>query len=1171
MKFSDVVDQARALLQRTGKLTYRVLKREFVLDDEALEDLKEQLIDAEALAIDQDGRMLVWTGGTETGGVAQRRNTILKSPLQHPTPHPQSPSSYTPKHLAERILAERAAMEARGVPDGERKTITALFADIKGSTSLIENLDPEEARRIIDPALKLMMDAVHRYEGYVAQSMGDGIFALFGAPIAHEDHAQRALYAALLMQEESRKQAEQLRLEKGVNLQVRVGVNTGEVVVRSIRKDDLHTDYIPVGHSTHVAARMENLATPGAILITEHTHKLVEGYFQSKPLGAAQIKGVTAPLNIYEVTGIGPLRTKLQVAAQRGLARFVGRQRELDALRNALEQAKAGRGQIASVMGEPGVGKSRLFHEFKLLLQSGCLLLETFSVSHGKAYPYLPLIDLLKNYFQLAAQDDERKRREKITGKVLTLDRSLEDTLPYLFFLLGVAEPTSSLQHMDPQIRRQRTLEAIKRLLVRESLNQPLLVIFEDLHWLDAETQAFLSLLSESIASVRIVLLVNYRPEYHHQWGNKTYYTQLRLDPLRPQEAEEMLDALLERKVGPQPMTTLQDLKRFILRKTEGNPFFMEEIVQELTERDIIGVSSRSLLPTDLHIPPTVQAVLASRIDRLPSEAKELLQTLAVIGKAFSLGLLKQVVGHSEETLHHRLSRLRDAEFIYEQPAFPEPDYVFKHALTQEVAYTSLLMERRKVLHEQAAQAIEMLFHDRLEDHYSELASHYSRSGNAQKAVDYLQLAGQQAVQRSAMEAVGLLTTALDLLPRLPVTPQRSQQELTLRVVLGPVLMATKGFASWEMKEFYADARKLSEQIADSSQLCPVLRGLFWTSITSGELRALHEISQQFLQAAQRNHERLLLPEAYSMSGLSLFWSGEFRAARDQVEQGSAAYDLPHHQSRLFLYLTDPGVLCLSYGAFALWQLGYPDQALQRASETLQLAQSLAHPHSLAHALLFLAFTHQLRREGERAQERIEESLTLSAEQGFSHWLALGAILRGWTFIEEQGEDGIALMRQGWEAFRSTGIKLWRPWSCALLIEAYQRADRQEEGLQLLTEAFAAVEETGERSYEAELYRLKGKLLLQNVRIPDPRSPLPGVQGEAEACFLKATAIAQRQSAKSLELRAAVSLAQLWRQQGKHHEARNTLSTIYHWFTEGFDTKDLQEAKALLDDLVEAH
>src|SRR5712692_6706199 len=553
-------------------------------------------------------------------GEKGKRKATADSGLRTPD---SRPISYTPRHLAERILVERAAMEARGAPDGERKTITALFVDLKGSTALIEDLDPEDARRIIDPALQIMMEAVHRYEGYVAQSLGDGIFALFGTPIAHEDHAQRALYAALRMQEEMRRYAEQRRREGGVPLHLRVGVNTGEVVVRSIRKDDLHTDYVPVGHSTNIASRMESLAVPGSIVVSAHTHKLTEGYFEFKALGETQIKGVTEPLDIYEVLGVGPLRTRLQVAARRGLARFVGRQSELEQLQKAWELTQAGHGQIVGVMGEPGVGKSRLFYEFKLLSQRGCLVLETFSVSHGKAYPYLPLIDLLKNYFQLTPQNDERIRREKVGGKVLMLDRSLEDTLPYLFFLLGLAEPSSPLHQMDPQIRKRRTLEAIKRLLIRESLNQPLIVIFEDLHWLDAETQAFLTLLSESVATARILLLVNYRPEYRHEWGNKTYYTQLRLDPLGRAEAEEMLTILLG-DVGAQHAAPL---RQFILEKTEGNPFFMEEIVQALIEqgvliRDDVGARRAVPLPTDLHIPTSVQGVLAARIDRLPPDEK---------------------------------------------------------------------------------------------------------------------------------------------------------------------------------------------------------------------------------------------------------------------------------------------------------------------------------------------------------------------------------------------------------------------------------------------------------------------------------------------------------------------------------------------------------------------
>ncbi|MBI3756398.1 MAG: AAA family ATPase [Deltaproteobacteria bacterium] len=504
MKFSDIVKQAVTLLQESQRITYRALKREFDLDDEALEDLKNELIDAQRVAIDEDGKVLVWTSSlassvsslesktlssSDAGATAGLSSSVVTGATQEE--RVVAPRAYTPKHLAERILAEQAALEARGSTDGERKTITALFADLKGSTALIEGLDPEEARAIIDPALQLMMDAVHQYDGYVAQALGDGIFALFGAPLAHEDHPQRALYAALRMQEAMRRYADTLRAKGYPPLLMRVGINTGEVVLRSIRKDDLHADYVPVGHSTNLAARMEQLANPGSIVVSAYTHRLTDGYFAFKDLGPTQIKGVEEPLNIYEVLSVGALRTRLQVSARRGLTRFVGRQSEMEQLRKALEHAKAGHGQIVGTMGEPGLGKSRLFYEFvgaydhTPLRIHGCLVLQAYSVSHGKATAYLPVIELLKSYFEIQAQDDERKRREKVTGKVLNLDRSLEDTLPYLFALLGIEEQPSPLQQMDAQIRRRRTFEVLKKLFLRESLNQPLVLIFEDLHWID--------------------------------------------------------------------------------------------------------------------------------------------------------------------------------------------------------------------------------------------------------------------------------------------------------------------------------------------------------------------------------------------------------------------------------------------------------------------------------------------------------------------------------------------------------------------------------------------------------------------------------------------------------------------------------------------------------------
>ncbi len=684
--------------------------------------------------------------------------------------------------------ARNPESEAAAPLDGERKTVTALFADIKGSMELIADLDPEEARAIVDPALAIMMEAVHRYEGYVAQSTGDGIFALFGAPIAYENHPQRALYAALRMQDEMRRYAGKLRAQGNAPVEIRVGVNTGEMVVRSVKTDEEHAEYLPVGHATSLAARMQTLAPTGSIAISEHTHRLVEGYFAFKALGPTKVKGLSDTINVYEVTGLGPLRTRLQASARRGLSKFVGREAELAQMKRALELATSGHGQIVAAIAEPGVGKSRLFYEFQALGQPGCLVLETLSVSHGKASAYLPVIDLLKNYFGITPDDDARRRREKIGGKILILDRALEDTLPYIFTLLEVVEGDDPLARIDAEIRRRRTLDAIKRHLLRESLNQPLIVIFEDLHWLDEGSQALLNLLADSIGTARVLMLVNYRPEFTHTWSNKTYYTQLRLDPLGAENGEEMLKALLG------DGRDLVPLKRVIVEKTDGNPFFMEEIVQALFEDGALlrnGSIKLAKSLSTIQIPSTVQAVLASRIDRLPPEQKDLLQTLAVIGKEFPLRLVREVSGKADDELQRLLSDLQIAEFIYEQPAVSGVGYVFKHALSQQVASGSALLERRRVLHERVARVLEAQFPEMVETQPELIAHHYTEAGLGAQAIPYWQRAGERALQRSAnLEAIDHLKKGLDLLGSRPDMPERIRpadeaQRYSLLLVLG--------------------------------------------------------------------------------------------------------------------------------------------------------------------------------------------------------------------------------------------------------------------------------------------------------------------------------------------------------------------------------------------------
>jgi class 3 adenylate cyclase/predicted ATPase len=1058
MDILTVLDQVVSLLQQRGRVTYGVLKRQFALDDETLADLKEELLFSYPEVREHEGRGLLWT---EAPGPSPELNDRASQP----------PIAYTPAHLVERIRAVT-------VNAGERKTITALFADLKGSTALIEGLDPEEAQAIIDPALQLMMDAVHQYEGFVAQPLGDGVFALFGAPLAHEDHPQRALYAALRMQEEMKRYAETLRQKGYPPLLMRVGLNTGEVVLRSIRKDDLHADYVPVGHSTNLAARMEQLAMPGSIVVSAYTQRLADGYFAFKDLGATQIKGVEEPLHIYELLGVGSLRTRLQLSVRRGLTHFVGRRGEMAQLQQALAEAQAGRGQVVGVMGEPGLGKSRLFYEFKLLLLRGCVVLEAFAVSYGKSMAYLPVIELLKEYFDIQAQDDERKRREKVTGKVLTLDRSLEDTLPYLFALLGIEEQPSPLQQMDPQIRRQRTFDALKKLLLRESLNQPLVLVFEDLHWIDAETQGLLDTLSESVANAKILVLTNYRPEYRHEWGQKTYYTQVRLAPLGKDEAEELLTFLLGNDASLTP------LKQLILDKTQCTPFFMEEVVQTLAEEGALSGERRAYRltrpTTTLQLPPTVQGLLAARIDRLAPDEKALLQQLAVIGRQFPLSLIRQVIAQPEADLYRLLASLQRKEFLYEQPAFPESEYIFKHALTQDVAYNSMLIERRKALHEQTGQALEFLYRDKLEEHFHEMAHHYSHSAHTEKAIEYLQKAGRQAVQRAAMqEAVVQFTAALALVRARPESPESHQQELSLCLALGTPLVLTKGHAAPEVEAIYTRARALCQQGEDSSQLFSVLLGLRRFYGVRGEFPTAFELSGQLLALAERLQNNEWQIRAHVMQAELYMLVGELSQGRTLGEQGLALYDPRHYRSAILQFGNDSRVGNLLQIAWVCWFLGSVDFSEVKLKEALVLVRENAHPFDTTRAFSHACFIAYFRREARSVRERAGRVVALASEHGFTLFSGWGPIFLGWTLAQEgRGEEGIRQILQGLATLQTMGARIFRPFLLFVLAETYGKTGQVEEGLEVLAEALEIVRETGECWWESEIYRLKGELLL---------------------------------------------------------------------------------------------
>jgi class 3 adenylate cyclase/tetratricopeptide (TPR) repeat protein len=1020
--------------------------------------------------------------------------------------------------------------------EGERKTVTALFTDIKGSTELMEDLDPEEARAIIDPELKLMIDAVRRYDGYVVQSTGDGIFALFGAPVAHEDHSQLALYAALRMQEDLKRYSARLREAGNLPIEARVGANTGEVVVRSITTGEGQTEYTPIGHTTNLASRMQALAPTGSIAISEQTRRFVEGYFQLKPLGPTRVKGVSEPVDVYEVTGLGPLRTRLQRSAGRGLTKFVGREREMEALKHGAEQAKsAGHGQIVAAMAEAGTGKSRLYFEFKATSATGWMVLETFSVSHGKASAYLPVIELLWNYFKIIYEDDERTRREKVTGRVLALERTLEDTLPYLFSLLGIVEGDDLLAQMDGQIKKRRTLEAIKRIVLRESLNQPLMVIFEDLHWIDEETQALLNLLADSIGTAKVLLLVNYRPEYSHHWNSKTYYTQLRLDTLGKEGADEMLTALIGD--GPE----VRPLKRLIIERTGGNPFFMEETVQVLLDEGALvrdGTAVRLTRPlSELKVPPTVQDILAARIDRLPTDEKDLLQTLAVLGKEFTLSHLKATAVESDAAMEQMIANLQLAEFIYEQPATGDIEFTFKHALTQEVAYNSILAARRKVLHERAAVALERLYAGRLDDHASELARHFHASGNYPKAVEYLRLAGELAAKRSAHDqAIALLNSALELLVHLPDGLERMRTELEVRLALTACVAAHSGYASPELAQVNRGTLELSSRLGDPRLHFPALMFEWAFHQIRRDLGRARVTTDKLMRLADQVQEPGMIVHANYASGAIFLFRGELGSAVERLERARKVYQ----PQPLRYEPQDTGVTARSFLALALWISGYPARALSTSEETLNLARQLGQPLSLAIALTYRTLLHLCRREHQLALEVAEKTRRLALEGGFEFWASVSSAYHGIARAAlGESEEGISEILKAIGRYRATGSELGAALIMVGVASSYLQASRLDQALAAVAQALATNERTTAQLSEAELYRLRGRA--QSAKGAD-------FEDQARANFERAIEIARRQSAKSFELRdhESVAVARNARPSRRSaHDARRNLQLVH--------------------------
>ncbi len=1114
MTFEEILDQAIAMLQRRGRLTYGALKRQFQLDDAYVEDVKAELIEGQRVAVDEDGRVLVWTGDASRAPIVSSKSG--EAPVR-------APLTYTPPYLAEKILTSKSALE------GERKQVTVLFADLKGSTELIADLDPEAAQQLLDPALHAMMAAVHRYEGTVNQVLGDGIMALFGAPLAHEDHAVRACYAGLAMQAALRRYAEEVRRSHGLEMQARVGLNSGEVVVRAIG-NDLHMDYSAVGQTTHLAARMEQLATPGSIRLTAATLRLVEGLVQANALGPFPVKGLAEPVEVFALVGVSALHQRLQASAARGLTRFVGRQTELEALTHALERARAGQGQVVAMVGEAGVGKSRLVYEFVHSHGTqGWLVLESASVSYGKATPYFPVIDLLKRYVHLEDHDEPRTIRAKVTGQVLSLDEALQETIPALLGLLDALPEDSLFLRLDPPQRRQRTLDALKRLLVRESQVQPVLLVFEDVHWIDTETQALLDSLIESLPTAPLLLLVNYRPEYQHGWGRKTFYTQLRLDPLPPARAEALFQALVGEDASLAPLT------RLLIERTAGNPFFLEESVRTLVETGVLIGEPGAYHPgksfDSLQVPATVQAVLAARIDRLPPEEKRLLQTAAVIGPEVPLPLVQALAEFPEEGLHRGLTHLQAAEFLYETRLFPERAYTFKHVLTHEVAYGSLLQGRRRMLHARIVEALEVLAGDRVAEHVERLASHALRGEVWAKALAYCRQAGEKAMAQSAYrEAVGYFEQALSALPHLPETRATREQAIDLRLALRSALGPDGDWG--RIRAYLREAEALAEALDDPRRLGQVLIYLSRCFTLMGTYDQAIATAQRALALATAGGT--VVPHALANHFLAhAYWAqGDYRRAIDCLGQTVTSLDGAQRRER-FGGVILPAVTSLARLAWCHAALGTFAEGRACGEEGLQIAEAVAHPASLMFAWWGVGLLALRQGDLPRALPQLERAMRLCQDADLRSWFPMVAMAVGEAYtLGGRGADAVALLTQALEQNTAMGRGIDAALCDVSLGEAQVLAGRLEEAHTLAEQTLAHARAHQERGNQASALHLLGDIAVR-------REPLESES--AEGHYRQALALAEELGMRPLQAHCHRGLGTLYATTGQREPARAAL------------------------------
>jgi TOMM system kinase/cyclase fusion protein len=1052
--------------------------------------------------------------------------------------------------------------------EAERRQLTCLFCDLVNSVGLSERLDPEELRETLAAYHRVCATVIRRFEGHIHDYLGDGIMVYFGFPSAHEDDAQRAVRSGLGIVEAVEQLNSRVQSEYGVELHVRIGIDTGLVVAGALDADEGMEATAAVGVTPNIAARLQALADPDSVVISAAAYRLIAGYFDCRELGFRTIRGISQPMAIYHVLHESGARTRLDVAARGGLPPMQGRDDQLATLADRWAQARAGQGCVALVTGEPGIGKSRLIWALQQhVAQSPDAFLIRMSCSpYFMNTAFYPIVQLLERVLEFEPDDTVDQRLDKLDGLLAQYGFDLPTVVPLLARLLTVPfEGRYPPLDLPADRQRRLTIDALVAITLMRADYQPLLVVVEDLHWIDPSSLELLTQLIEHVPHTRQLVVFSFRPEFVPPWPEGPGLERLNLNRL---DREASVRIVTEIAGMPVPTGLLDQL----VEKADGVPLYLEELTKLVVEQGLIGHGDEGLDPArprpELAIPATLADSLTARLDRL-ADAKGVAQLGAAIGRQFSYELLaavsKTTSSVDSRALRRNLARLVDAGLLFVEHSPRGETYTFNHALVQDAAYGSLLRTTRLQYHRHIAQVLTEHFPAMVESAPELLAHHYTQASMMAEAVPCWLRAGERALHASAYpEAIAHLTTGLDLLKGLPMGPERAGQELQFHLALGPAYMAIRGYAAPQVEACYQRARELCRELGDTPQLVPVLHGLWTYHIVRAQHADALALGEQVLELGAATHDDGLLLQGNMEVGWSLFFMGELEQAREHLERALALYDHERHSSHAFIYGDNPATSSRSALALVLWLLGYADQSLRRSEDNLALLRSVInHPYSVAFGLNVAAIQRQYRGDAPETRALAEEALVLAEARGHVFVSAMASILKGWALTQE-GElgEGTAQMRRGLAAHLATGAEMARPYWLSLIAEACHRTGAVHEGLALLDEAEAAIELTHECCWEAEIYRLRGQLLLAASE-PVGRE----AARSAEACYRRALEVARRQGARSLELRAAVSLSRLWQAADRHGEARELLAPIYKRFTEGLDLPELREAAALLAEL----